>query len=139
MVLKTFRITHSTLIEHYQFIESHLEAIYAAVSDGPFWNVLEEIEKDSLGGVIRELEYIDTEKGLNLFTFEEYAALRSLTTRRNYWCHFCYCDMAFNLKTGAPAEMEDVENMLEDMKIAQTWRDRLFRTKTALLEQLQTV
>ena len=51
MVLKTFRITHSMLVEHYQYIEAHLEAIYAAVSDEPYWNALEEIEKDSLGDV----------------------------------------------------------------------------------------
>ena len=36
MDLKEFRIAHSTLIEHYQFIEAHLEGIYAAVSDQPF-------------------------------------------------------------------------------------------------------
>lgn len=31
MVLKEFRINHSTLIERYQFIEAHLEGIYAAL------------------------------------------------------------------------------------------------------------
>ena len=59
MVLKKFRITHSMLVEHYQYIEAHLEAIYAAVSDEPFWNALEEIEKDSLGTVVRELQELD--------------------------------------------------------------------------------
>ena len=33
MLLEKFRITHSTLIEHYQFIEAHLEGIYASVSE----------------------------------------------------------------------------------------------------------
>ena len=108
MVLKKFRITHSMLVEHYQYIEAHLEAIYAAVSDEPFWNALEEIEKDSLGTVVRELQELDKQKGLNIFTNEEYAALRKLTARRNYWCHFCYCDLAFNLKTGGPAHKEDI-------------------------------
>ena len=31
MVLNEFRVLHSTLIEHYQFIEAYLESIYASV------------------------------------------------------------------------------------------------------------
>ena len=87
MVLKEFRITHSTLIEHYQFIEAHLEGIYAAISDEPFWDVLKEIERDSLGGVIREIRRIEKEKGIQVFTEDEYTRLRQVTERRNFWCH----------------------------------------------------
>ena len=139
MVLKTFRITHSTLIEHYQFIESHLEGIYAAAAGGPFWNVLDEIEKDSLGGVIRELQALDAQKGLHLFTQDEYTQLRELTARRNYWCHFCYCDLTFDLKTHGPANLEDIEKMYADMQAAEQWRDMLFAKKMALLEQKQPI
>ena len=46
MVLKEFRINHSTLIEHYQFIEAHLEGIYAALSGKSFADGIREIEKD---------------------------------------------------------------------------------------------
>ncbi len=38
----------------------------------------------------------DKQKGPGLFTSDAYTALRNLTTRRNYRCHFCYCDPAFN-------------------------------------------
>lgn len=31
MTLDKFRVLHSTLVEHYQFVELHLEGIYAAV------------------------------------------------------------------------------------------------------------
>ena len=135
MVLKKFRITHSMLVEHYQYIEAHLEAIYAAVSDEPFWNALEEIEKDSLGTVVRELQELDKQKELNIFTNEEYAALRKLTARRNYWCHFCYCDLAFNLKTGGPAHKEDTTKMLEDLKAAESWRANIFQKNIEILKQ----
>ncbi len=62
MVLNEFRILHSTLIEHYQFIEAHLEGIYAAVSDKPFVIGLQEVEKDSLSGVVREIKELEREK-----------------------------------------------------------------------------
>ena len=55
MVLKEFRIHHSTLIEHYQFIEAHLDGIYAAISGKPFLDGIKEVEKDSLSGVVREI------------------------------------------------------------------------------------
>lgn len=135
MVLKKFRITHSMLVEHYQYIEAHLEAIYAAASDEPFWNALEEIEKDSLGTVVRELQLLDKQKGLGLFTSDEYTALRNLTSRRNYWCHFCYCDLAFNLKTGGPAHKADIDNMLADLKAAEAWRAKIFQKNLEVLEQ----
>lgn len=34
MTLDEFRKKHSELIEHYQFIEHHLEGIYAGLEDG---------------------------------------------------------------------------------------------------------
>ena len=135
MVLKSFRVTHSTLIEHYQYIEAHLEAIFAALSDEPFWNALEEIEKDSLGTVIRDLQVVDKQKGLNLFTDDEYAALKDLTVRRNYWCHFCYCDLTFNLKTGGPAHKKDVETMLSDLKTAEAWRAKVAEKNLSVMAQ----
>ena len=135
MVLKEFRITHSTLIEHYQFIEAHLEGIYAAISDKPFFLGLQEVERDSLGGVIREIKDLEREKKIKIFSEEEHAALRKIVERRNYWCHCCYCDMAFDLQTGGPAKVQDVQKLFEDMKTAEQWRDMLFRKKVKLLKE----
>lgn len=135
MVLKEFRIAHSTLIEHYQFIEAHLEGIYAAVSDKPFCDGIKEIEKDSLGGVVRELKELEREKNISIFSEEEYAQLRQVIERRNFWCHVCYFEMAFDLKTGGPARVRDVQVLMEDMQTAEQWREWLFRKKIALLEK----
>jgi hypothetical protein len=66
MVLKEFRITHSTLIEHYQFIEAHLEGIYAAISEKSFSDGLKEVEKDSLGGVVREIRELERDKKIRV-------------------------------------------------------------------------
>jgi hypothetical protein len=135
MVLKEFRITHSTLIEHYQFIEAHLEGIYAAISEKSFSDGIKEVEKDSLGGVVREIRELERDKKIRVFTEEEYAQLRQIIERRNFWCHCCYFEMAFDLQTGGPARVRDVQVMFEDMKTAEQWREQLFQKKLDLLEK----
>ena len=135
MVLKEFRIAHSTLIEHYQFMEAHLEGIYAAVLDKPFRDGIKEIERDSLSGVVREIREMEKEKKFRLFTDEEYDQLRRIIERRNFWCHCCYYELAFDLKTGGPARVRDVQEMLEDLRTAEQWRERLFQKKVELLEK----
>ena len=135
MVLKEFRIAHSTLIEHYQFMESHLDGIYASISDKPFFEGLQQIERDSFSGVVREIQELEREKGLNIFSKEEYAQLRGIIERRNFWCHCCYYEIAFDLKTGGPAKVADVHKLLEDLKIAEQWREKLFQKKVQLLKE----
>ena len=135
MILKEFRITHSTLIEHYQFIEAHLEGIYAAVSDKPFWDGLKEVERDSLSGVVREIREVEREKGISVFTEDEHKQLRQIIERRNFWCHCCYFELSFDLKTGGPAKVRDVHVLFEDLKTAEQWREQLFQKKIELLEK----
>ena len=137
MVLKEFRIAHSTLIEHYQFIESHLEGIYAAVLDKPFRDGIKEIERDSLSGVVREIKELEQDKKITLFTGEEYKQLRQIIDRRNFWCHCCYYELAFDLKTGGPARVQDEQDLLADLQTAEQWREKLFQKKVALLEEKQ--
>ena len=137
MVLKEFRITHSTLIEHYQFIESHLEGIYAAISGKPFSVGLKEVERDSLSGVIREIKDLEKEKDIAVFTEDEHRQLRQIVERRNFWCHSCYYELSFDLKTGGPARVRDVQKLLEDLKTAEHWRTQLFQRKMDLLKKNQ--
>ena len=137
MVLKEFRITHSTLIEHYQFIESHLEGIYAAISGKPFSVGLKEVERDSLSGVIREIKDLEKENDIAVFTEDEHRQLRQIVERRNFWCHSCYYELSFDLKTGGPARVRDVQKLLEDLKTAEHWRTQLFQRKMDLLKKNQ--
>lgn len=135
MVLKEFRIAHSTLIEHYQFIEAHLEGIYAVISGKPFMDGIREIEKDSLSGVVREIRELEKKKGLQILTADEHKQLRQLIERRNFWCHCCYFEMSFDLQTGGPARVRDVQILREDLQAAEQWREHLFRKKVELLQQ----
>ena len=139
MVLKEFRIAHSTLIEHYQFMEAHLEGIYAALLDKPFRDGIREIERDSMSGVIREIREVEQKKNIQVFTNQEYDQLRKIIDRRNFWCHCCYYELAFDLKTGGPARVRDVQEMLEDLRQAEQWREQLFQKKLALLEKKQII
>ena len=135
MVLNEFRVLHSTLIEHYQFIEAYLESIYASVSDKPFVIGLQEVEKDSLGGVVREIQDLEREKKIKIFTEDEYNQLRAIIERRNFWCHCCYFEMAFDRKTGGPAKVRDVLTLFEDMKTAEQWRNQLYDKQLDLLKK----
>ena len=84
MTLEEYRIRHSMLIEQYQWIEFDLEALYAAISDEPFCKALREIEKDSIGGVAREIRKIEKEQNVIVFSEEEYQQLDLLRERRNF-------------------------------------------------------
>ena len=135
MLLDKFRITHSTLIEHYQYIEAHLEGIYATVAGKSFHEGIKEVEKDSLSGVVREIKEIERERGIRVFSQEEYAQLRQIIERRNFWCHCCYFEMAFDQKTGGPAKVQDEYQLAQDMQTAEKWREYLFNKKVALMKQ----
>lgn len=134
MELKEFRIAHSTLIEHYQFIEAHLEGIYAAISGRNFVDAVTEVEKYSISGVIREIKEVEKEKNIQVFSEGEYKQLRQIIERRNFWCHCCYFEMAFDHQTGGPAKVRDVQVLFEDLKTAEDWRKQLFDRKIDLLK-----
>ncbi len=137
MTLEKFRILHSTLIEHYQFIEAHLEGIYAAISGKPIWNGLKDVERDSLSHIVRDIRTLESEKNISVFTDDEYEAMKLIFQRRNFWCHNCYFDMVFDRKTGNPKNV-DIQKMLNDLKEAEEMRETLFERKLQLLQKNQS-
>jgi hypothetical protein len=135
MTLEKFRILHSTLIEHYQYMEGHLEGLYAVVSEKDFSDALKDVEKDGLAGILRDILRLEREQGIDVLSDEECAQLQDVFTRRNFWCHNCYFDMVFDRQTGGPAKVRDVEQLLQDLKEAEQWRERLLEKKLAFLKQ----
>ncbi len=133
--LVAFRTTHSTLIEHYQFIESHLEGIYAAISGKSFRDGIQDVERDSMSGVLREIQEIERERRIRIFSDDTYKQLRDLIERRNFWCHCCYVELSFDRQTGGLTRVRDVQQLLEDLQIAEHWREQLFQKKIELLEK----
>lgn len=59
MTLEKFRILHSTLIEHYQFIENHLKGIYAKLFNGSFYDGWLTVENDNLNYLINEIKKLE--------------------------------------------------------------------------------
>lgn len=119
MTLEEYRMKHSMLIEQYQWIEFDLEGLYAALSEEPFYKALQEIERDSIGGVLREIKKIEDQQNITVFSETEYEELDQIRERRNYWCHVCYTE-AYDKNTGAPrnanmlsADLRKAETVLE--------------------------
>lgn len=126
MPTDTFRIVHSTLIEHYQFIEAHLESIYSCISGKSFLDGLEDVKKASLPAIIRAIQKMEKEKGFSVFTAEEYDCLSRIFQRRNFWCHNCFYNLTFDSKTGELKHSENMHRMMTDLQEAEEWREKLF-------------
>ena len=134
MTLDQFRIMHSTLIEHYQFIELHLEGIYAKICGKDFMVGLEEVEKHNIGRLIKEIKMFEEQKHISVFSKLDYKKIESICGRRNFWCHSCYTDMVFDRKTCAPKKDEDIKMLRDDITKAEQLRDALFQKKLRLLQ-----
>lgn len=132
MTLEEYRVRHSILIEQYQWIEFDLEGLYAALSDEPFYEALREIERDSIGGVVREIQKIEKEKNITIFSDEEYQQLDMLRERRNFWSHVCYTE-AYDKNTGVP---RNAKMLSTDLQKAETFLAHLRKIKRMYMEKV---
>lgn len=133
MTLEAYRITHSLLIEQYQWIEFDLEGLCATLSEEPFHQALQEIERDSIGGVVRDIQRYEKAQDIEVFTSAQYEALDHIRERRNYWCHVCYTEV-WDKKAGVPKnagllsgdlqEAEEVLQWLREIKYKYMRRER---------------
>ena len=85
MDLQQFRIAHSTVMEHYQFIERELEGIYAALSGKSFYYGLIDVETFSISKVIRMVQEQEKINDIEIISDAEYETLKSICLRRNFW------------------------------------------------------
>ncbi len=134
MTEEEFRIGFSTLVEHYQYIEMHLEGIYACISGRSFFDTLEDVSTYSLTKLIRDLEEIDSEHRVRALSESDYSRLEALSKRRNFWVHNAFTDLVFDVKTGGLRNTKDIETMESDTQEARFMRDYLFATKLKLME-----
>lgn len=130
MTLDEYRIQHSMLIEQYQWIEFDLEGICAVLSEEPFHEAIREIEKDSIGGIVREIQRMEEKLNVVAFTAAEYEAIDRLRERRNFWSHECYTE-AWDKHTGVP---RNADLLAADLKSAQTLLKQVRRVKELYME-----
>lgn len=133
MNLSEFRIAHSTVMEHYQFIEMHLEGIYAALSGRGFYEGLMDVERYSISKIIMMIQKQEKTHNQRVISDSEYEDLKSIYQRRNFWTHNCYTDMAFDRKTGGPKKEINIRQLDHDTRMAELMRDILFEKKIKLI------
>lgn len=132
MTLNEFRISHSTLIDHYQFIEFNLKGIYAAICGRDFSDGLEEVAQHNLRRLLNEIKQLDIHNELSLFSDSDYERLFAICERRNFWCHSCYVEIVFDPKTDAPKYERDIDSLKKDLREAEELRGMLFQKKMKL-------
>lgn len=126
MTLEEFRIEHSILIEHYQFIEAYLEGIYAKKYGGDFYQNTKTVEGHNIRRLLGELKKIDKEQRCHTFKKEEYDLINSMCDERNFWCHNCYFELVFDIKTKGPKKQRDIERLKSDIWEARELREMLY-------------
>lgn len=132
-----FRIIHSMVIEHYQFIERELEGIYTALSGKHFYMGLKDVETFSINKVIRMVQEQERIHHRKIISNAEYEELKSICQRRNFWTHNCYTGMVFDRKTGGPKKIADINQLYEDIKTAERMRNLLFSKKMELFNDIR--
>lgn len=130
MTLEEYRMKHSMLIEQYQWIEFDLEGLFAFISGDPFHEAIAEIEKDSIGGVVREIKKIEEERNIVVFFDSEYEELDQIRQRRNFWSHACYTEPCDN--QGVP---KNADMLSEDLAVATHFLGRLRQIKEIFAEE----
>ena len=137
MNLQEFRIAHSILIEHYQFIEMHLEGIYAALSGKHFYIGLKDVERYNANKIIKMIQEQERNSDKRVISDSEYEDLKLVCLRRNYWTHNCYTNMVFDRKTGAPKNETDVRQLHHDMREAEKMREHLYQKNFKLMREMR--
>ena len=128
-----FRIMHSELIEHYQFVEMHLEAICAYLSGKPFMEGLADVETSNIAQLVHEIKRQEKEKKVSVIPVGYYDRLETMRIRRNFWCHDCYTKMTFDAKTLTPRNERDRKAFVDDFMEARDLREKLFQIQVDLL------
>ena len=93
MKMNEFRINHSKLVEQYQLIEYHLEGLIGIAQIGDFEELTKRVENDTMGELIRKVNFVFKEYKINKLSKEDFALLDDIRYQRNYWCHQCYLDL----------------------------------------------
>lgn len=138
MTLEKFRLMHSELIEHYQFIEHNLEGIYAVICKKDFVSGLEDVVKSNIGRIVHEIKKIEKEENLSIISQDIYERIESAMERRNFWCHNCYVDMPFK-NNHEPKKQEDINRLIFDMREAEELRIILFEIKSKILQNKRPI
>ncbi len=129
MTISRFRERHSYLIEQYQYIEMHLEGIYASICSKTFQSGLDDVEKTNLYKLLLEIERIEKERNQIILPEEDRIILKEIINRRNYWVHDCYIKILIDDKADRIKRQADIDDLENDIRSAESECQRLFELK----------
>ena len=97
MDLGQYKFVLGEVVMIYQYIESDIKIIIAAMTQGDYNQNLRNVRNNikGLGEAIRELERVDNYGGNPRFNKRQYEVLKNIARDRNYFCHSCTLDFSY--------------------------------------------
>lgn len=122
MEVKEYRINHSKIIEEYQFIEFHLEGLFALMQGkgNDFKELAHRVENDAMGELIRKVKFLVREyKYDDILTKQDFKTLDKIREDRNYYCHENFLKTIFDNKNN-PKSFSIEEDLNRAMQMNET-------------------
>ena len=133
MTLDEYRILHSKIIEQYQFIEFHLEGLFALMQGqgNNFEELARRVENDAMGELIRKVRFLVKEyKYQNIITKQDFNDLDKIRDDRNYYCHENFLsNITDNYKIDRKTNINDDLNIAINMNSKLKQAFKLIRIK----------
>ena len=126
----------------YQFLENDLKIIFAGILKGNFYKNIEYVRSEykGLGQVIKALEELDNSDSSPYFSKETYIVLNKLARQRNYYCHQCCVDFAYNPDFKNSIEFrESLEKLIDTNNSIKYVQPQIEEHKTNVLNRFNRV
>ena len=126
----------------YQFLENDLKIIFAGILKGNFYKNIEYVRSEykGLGQVIKALEELDNSDSSPYFSKETYILLNKLARQRNYYCHQCCVDFAYNPDFKNSIEFrESLEKLIDTNNSIKYVQPQIEEHKTNVLNRFNRV
>lgn len=126
----------------YQFLENDLKIIFAGILKGNFYKNIEYVRSEykGLGQVVKALEELDNSDSSPYFSKETYMVLNKLARQRNYYCHQCCVDFAYNPDFKNSIEFrESLEKLIDTNNSIKYVQPQIEEHKTNVLNRFNRV
>ena len=126
----------------YQFLENDLKIIFAGILKGNFYKNIEYVRSEykGLGQVIKALEELDNSDSSPYFSKDTYILLNKLARQRNYYCHQCCVDFAYNPDFKNSIEFrESLEKLIDTNNSIKYVQPQIEEHKTNVLNRFNRV
>lgn len=138
MTEREFRLAYSEIMEHYQFIEEHLERTYASLTDSTkyYYEGFQDVEKTNLRRLVKEIQKQEKARGVKALSDDLVKEIEDICEKRNFWAHECFTKLIFRPNGDVKYE-EDVVMMRNDIAKARELRDTLFELQKKLFDEFK--